>query len=62
MITAMLVLFITPYGCWTLPPVDARDIAETLGVRVLAMAEMQNRRAGVGPWWLQTKGEQDNGN
>lgn len=53
MIAAMLCLFAVPHGCYTLNPIDARDIANSLGTQVLAMAELQNRRAGCPPWWAQ---------
>jgi hypothetical protein len=58
-IAAMLFLYLTPYNCTTLPPADARELVESLGYQVLAMAEMQNRRAGVPPWWLQTTTEEE---
>ena len=55
MITAMLVVFALPYGGYTLPPADARDLADGLGRDVLAMAELQNRRAKVPFWWKQER-------
>jgi hypothetical protein len=54
MIAAMLFLYLTPYNCTTLPPADARELVEGLGMDVLEMAELQNHRAGVPVWWLQT--------
>lgn len=55
----MLAIFAMPYGCYTLAPADARDLADSLGPRVLAMAELQNRRAGCPPWWLQTQTQEE---
>ncbi len=59
MITAMLAVFAIPFGCYTLAPADARDLADGLGTQVLAMAELQNRRAQVTFWWKQERSQSE---
>lgn len=54
----MLVAFALPFGCYTLPPADARDLADGLGTQVLAMAELQNRAAKVPFWWKQERSQE----